>query len=545
MLFNLKRILKRVSIGKILALSTLIALNLPVLAIILRLNFAHDEGWAHYKNYILPEAVSNTILIVLLTGLATAILGTALAVVLTLYDFPLKGLFKRALYIPLAIPPYIAAYVFAGMLSYTGIFQKTARTLGLNVPTQWFDIMTLPGAVFIYTITLYPYIYGLVKSFLDHHSGSFLELSRTLGYSAIQRIFHVVLPLIRLPLAGGILLVAMETVSDYGVIRYFNVETISSVIFRSWFGMGETVVAIRMSGILLFSVLSFQIFDELMRGKKRYQLSGRGQSLKPIALKGFSAYLTCAALFIFIAIVFILPIGQMIAWSWFAMKKIDLRDIGTTISNTVILASSVTMAILTISVFLSHAKRWMKPRTIFVMNKLTQLGYGMPGAIIAIGTLICFVSLDDFLSPFYQLIHPNTQTLVLSTSILMLAFALMVRYLAVGYSNIQSGFAKIGLKFSDSARTLGNSKTRSLLTVELPLLKSSLISAFILTFIDIVKELPLTLLLRPFNFNSLASLAYEYASDERIQEASIPALMIVSMSLCAIYFLLKHKRQGV
>lgn len=534
---NIKR---RSSIRTLLALLSIIIINLPMAAIIRRVDFTSNSNWVHFSQYLLPDAVGNTLVLVLFTLLISGSIGVLLAVIVALFDFPLKGLFEWVLYFPITIPPYIAAYIYAGMLSYTGIIQRSGRDWGISLNPQWLDVMNIRGAVFIYSITLYPYIYGAVKSYLENHSGNLIDTARVLGYKPLKLFIKVILPLIRIPLIGGLMLVMMEVVSDYGVIQYFNVQTVSSTIFKSWFGMGETGVAIRLSFYVMICIIALQALEEILRGRKKYNLgSGRGKPITRIKLNGFKGYAVIIFIILIIGAAFIIPVGQMIIWAMFAFHKVTLQNLSQIIFNTLLYCILATLLILILNVWIAHSQRWMNAKSGFIMSKLTQLGYSMPGAVIAIGTITMFVDLDGFLHPLYQYFDPNAQKLLLSTSIVMLVFAFVVRYMAIGFNSVNSAFAKVGVKYNDAARTLGIGRTKAMLKIELPMLKNSLIAGFILTFIDIVKELPLTLLLRPFNYNTLASKVYEYANDERIHEASVPALILISLSILAIALLVR------
>ena len=418
----------KVRMSNFLAFLSIIIINLPIIAIIGRVNFSSNANWEHFKQYVLANAVSNTIYLVVFTLILSGTIGVLLAVVVALFDFPLKRWFKWALYIPITIPPYIAAYVYAGMLSYTGIIQRSARDWGISVNSQLMDIMNLRGAVFIYSITLYPYIYGSVKSFIENHSGNLIDTARVFGYKPVKLLIKVILPLIRIPLLGGLMLVMMEVISDYGVIKYFNIQTVSSTIFTSWFGMGETSVAIRLSFYVMICLIGIQGLEEIMRGRKKYSLgSGRGKPITPIKLKGLKGYSVVIIMSLFIITTFLIPVAQMIAWAMLAFSKVNLPNLSQIIFNTLFYGILATLLILMLNVFIAHNRRWMSSRFGFFMSKLTQLGYSMPGAVIAIGTITVFVALDGFLYQLYLSFNPDTKKLLLSTSITMLVFAFVFR----------------------------------------------------------------------------------------------------------------------
>jgi iron(III) transport system permease protein len=353
-------------------------------------------------------------------------------------------------------------------------------------------------------------------------------------------LFRVVLPLIRLPLTGGLMLLLMEVLSDYGVIRYFNIKTVSGLIFESWFGMGDTTIAIRLSFGIMFSIALILVLEQVLRGRKRFNLgSGQGSPISPIRLTGWRGLTAAAVSATFLAVAFFIPVMQLAAWSWLALPTIRILNLGAMITSSLTVSLIASAAILILSVYFAQAQRHMHGLGQTLVSKIVQLGYSIPGAVIAIGAISLFTSLDSALYPLYQWIVPGSRKLILSTSLVMLLFAFVARYLAVGYNSVSAGFTKVGNRFGEAARTLGHSRMSALLRVELPMMKSTLISGFILAFVDISKELPLTLLLRPFNFNTLASRVYEYANDERIHEASVPALLLILLCLAGILAMMR------
>lgn len=510
----------------------------PILLLALRTWGLETDNWEHLWNYLLGEAVITTLWLAFLSVFGAGVVGVLGAWLVSCYDFPFRRTFEWLFMLPIAIPPYIAAYVYAGTLSYTGSLQATARSFGLLIPQNWLDIMSLPGASFIFIITLYPYVYIIVKSFLKQHSAQFIENAQVMGYGSFGILMKIILPLIRIPLMGALILVLMETVSDYGVVKYYGLQTVSTLIFKAWFGLRDLGLAGRLSLGLLMGILIILSSEEWIRGRRGYSM-GAGKSgditLRKLQPKG--SILALGFLSTVIMIAFVIPVGQMIFWAALAWENVDVVGIFKVFKNTVIMSGLATMIILLISILIGHRTRFMGNRFSVVINRLTQVGYSVPGAIIAVGTLILFVSLDGLLYPMYQFFNPETKKLILTSGLVMLLFAYVVRYLAIGYNSVQAGFTKIGNRFREASTVLGYSTGETLIKVEMPMLRRSLMAGFILVFIDVLKELPLTLLLRPFNYDSLATMVYVYAGDERIHEASIPSLAIVGISLIAVLLL--------
>lgn len=518
----------------------------PVILLTLRTWGLETENWVHLLDYLLAEAVITTIWLAFLSILGAGLIGVLGAWLVSCYDFPFRSTFEWLLMLPIAIPPYIAAYVYAGTLSYTGSLQTTTRSFGLIIPQNWIDIMSLPGASFIFVITLYPYIYIIVKSFLKQHSSQFIENARIMGYNGFGILIKVILPLIRIPLMGAMILVLMETISDYGVVKYYGLQTISTLIFKAWFGMRDLGLAGRLSLGLLMGILIILGTEEWIRGRRGYSIgSGKSGDIGLTKLNLTGTILAVGFLSTMFMIAFMIPVGQMLFWTFSSWGKVDVVGILRVFIFTILMSVLAAIIILLASILIGHRTRFLGSRISCVINRMTQVGYSVPGAIIAVGTLILFVSLDGLLYPVYQLFHPETKKLILSSGLIMLLFAYVVRYMAIGYTSVQSGFTKIGNRFREASSVIGYSTGRTLMTVELPMLQRSLMAGFILVFIDVLKELPLTLLLRPFNYDSLATMVYVYAGDERIHEASIPSLAIVGISLFAVMFLeiLNHQKK--
>ncbi|GIM28853.1 hypothetical protein CPJCM30710_15190 [Clostridium polyendosporum] len=408
----------------------------------------------------------------------------------------------------------------------------------INIDAKYFDIMSIKGAVFIFTIFLFPYVYMITRSFLEKQSAALIENARLLGRGSIDIFIHVILPVSRGAIVGGTSLVLLEVLNDYGVVSYFGVQTFSTAIFKTWFSMGDTGTAVKLASILMSAVFIILIVEKWLRGRKKYSYTtAKVRSIVRIELKGIKAVGAFFYCFTILSMGFIIPLMQLSHWSILTYKKIlNVKFIGL-MFNSIWLAVAASVLIIGMSVVIANYCRMNNKWTAKVFSKISILGYSIPGAVIAIGVILFFISIDRKMLWLYKAIDPSSKTLVLSTSIFMLIFAYTIRFLAIGYQSIESGFDKIGMRFFEASRTLGNSVTKTFFKVDLPMMKPALISGFALVFVDIVKELPLTLILRPFNFNTLATKTYEYASDEMIHEASIPALIIILVSIISVYLL--------
>ncbi|MCL6574343.1 MAG: iron ABC transporter permease [Bacillus sp. (in: Bacteria)] len=510
---------------------------IPNLLIGFQLFAEPNENWHHIKEYLLRDYISNTVTIIFFTAIAAAIIGTSLAWLITIYIFPFRNFLKWALILPLAIPPYIAAYTYHGIVNYTGIVQSTVRnSFDVKVNQSYFNIMTIPGAIFIFTICLFPYVYTITKSFLQNQSSSLIENAMLLGENSFGTFFRVALPISRGAIVGSITLVILEVLNDYGVVSYFGIQTFSTAIFRTWHGMKDLDSALKLAGTLMFLVIIILVFEKLIRGRKRFSYSStKVRPLQPKKLTGAKAWAVFAYCFSIFTIAFIIPLLQLIRWVLMTYEKVFSKDFITLAANSIFVALIASIIIVVISLIIANYTRLYQGIITKIFSRITTLGYSIPGAAIAIGIITLFITLDTFI--FSTLAKFSLEPdIILRTSLIMLISAYIIRFLAIGYNAIESGFEKVGNSFTEASRMLGSSTIQTFFKVDIPMLKGAVFSGFILVFVDILKELPLTLFLQPFNFSTLATQAFKYANDERVQEASLASILIIIISGTCIYF---------
>lgn len=504
---------------------------LPIFSILASLFKPTNENWAHIQEFLLKDYALQTVWLLLGTGIATLIVGTGLAWLVSAYDFIGKRFFRFAFILPLAIPPYIAAYTYSTMFDYTGVVQKTLRDwFGYNLPPDLIDIRSLPGAILIFTLFLFPYVYMITRSFLERQSGTYIENARLLGRSPAAIFFRVVLPMARPAIIGGVSLVLFEVVSDYGVTSYFGVHTITTAIFQTWFGLYDADSAVRLAAFLMAGIVGAFLIERLLRARRRYSAStSKSRPLVQKRLRGLghaAALLICGLV---VAVSFLIPVLQLITWAWLTYQDVLTAQFIELTFNTLRVALLATAIILVISTTAANVNRVQRNRFTVILTKLLTAGYSIPGAILAIGVLTLFLWLDQQVIAQF-----GTGQLVLSMTLLMLIVAYVVRFMATGFQAVEAGFEKIGHHYMEASRMLGHGLTKTFFKVDLPLIKGALLTGTVLTFVEIVKELPLALLLRPFNFETLATKTYQYANDEMIQEAAVPALFIIAVSLLAV-----------
>lgn len=545
-LFKLRDIKTNVNMWSVLSFVVIVLIILPTLNISLKLLNETSENWPHIKEYLLIDYIINTASIVAFGGAFTMIIGTSLAWLITAFKFPMSKFFKWSLLLPLAVPPYVAGFTYHGILNYTGVIQTFLRNnTNINVNQSLFNIMNHKGAIFILTLVLYPYVFAIVRSFLAKQSADLIENSRVLGKSPMVTFFKVVLPISRPAIVGGVSLVILEILNEYGLFNYFGISTFSVAIFRTWFGLSDLDSAIRLAAIVMIMVLMILLLEKLMRGRKRYSYtSSKIRPIQPIELKGIKrilATLYCSVIFGF---GFLIPTIQLLHWALLTYREIlNVKFLGY-LYNSLRVTTIATVIIVVISILIANYARIKENILTKIYTRITILGYSIPGAVIAVAVMIFFIDIDNNTYVIRQAISHNSTRLFLSTSLVMLIFAYVIRFLGIGYNSIESGFDKIGKGYFEASRLLGMSVTKTFFKVDLPMIKPAIISGFILVFIDILKELPLTMILRTFNFHTLATKAYQYANDEMIHQAAISSLLIIFISAAMIFVLNMNMSKG-
>ncbi|XMB66896.1 iron ABC transporter permease [Mycoplasmatota bacterium zrk1] len=536
---------KDILIWKSLALILLIIVALPILVLLTYIFTPNSEFFKTILENTLFSYIKNTLVLGLFAALVSAILGYSLAYITTYYKFTFSRYMGFLLILPLSIPTYIAGYTYEGMLNYTGIIQSTLRSIGLNLNQEFFNILSMPGAIFIFSITLYPYVYLITKSYLAKQTGSYIETARTLGKSSFSIFRRVILPLSRPAIIAGSTLVLLETLADYAVVTFFGIPTFTSAIFKTWYGLGEHESAIKLALIAMLIVIIILIFEKLLRGRKVYFSSSNTiKVIKKVELKGIHNILATVFTLSVFSFGFIFPILQQIYW---AIREVDMFkrvNLLELILRTVSIGLIASVLIIMISLIIANVLRLSKPIYKRLASSVVLLGYSMSGAIIALGTLIIFIFVDRNMVWLYKLFNPNTRTLLFTMSPLILVFAYIIRFLSVGFSGVLSSYEKMGNKYYEASKTMGKNTTKTFFKIDLPLLKIIIINAFILVFIDIIKEVTITLKLRPFNYDTLGTKVYQYATDEMIPVASYPSLVIVLLCIIAIVVTNRLRRQS-
>jgi iron(III) transport system permease protein len=517
--------------GAIIAIIALcLLLSIPVLTVFSSIGAGSDGVWAHLVDTLLWDYIGQSLMLMTGVGLLVLVLGVAPAWLVTMNRFPGSRLLEWALVLPLAMPAYIIAYTYTGMLDVTGPVQGFIRdTFDLRFGDYWFpQIRSLGGAITMLSLVLYPYVYLLSRMAFIEQSVCVLEVSRTLGAGPWRAFTRVAVPLARPAIIAGLALVLMETLADYGTVQYFGISTFTTGIFRTWFGMGSSTAAAQLSAVLMLFILALILTEHWSRSRARYHHTSTKYSRLPqIHLHGWRKWLAlifCAAP---VALGFLIPFLQLAYWAWDTRHLVDFSAFSTLLFNSLRLALTAAVIALVLGLFISYAKRLQPNLMMRSSVRLLGLGYAIPGTVIAVGVLIPFAWVDNSIDAWMQAQFDISTGLIFSGTLVALVFAYIVRFLPVAMNTVDAGLSKIRPSMDDAGRSMGMGAWQILRRIHIPMLRGSLLTASLLVFVDVLKELPATLILRPFNFNTLAIRTYELANQERLTEAAASALMIV------------------
>ncbi|WP_017234886.1 iron ABC transporter permease [Pandoraea sp. B-6] len=490
---------------------------------------------AHMLDTVLPEYLLNSLRISVAVSAGVLVMGVASAWLVVHCAFPGRRVLEWALILPLAMPAYVTAYAYTDFLQFAGPVQSALRTLLAVERLAGFpEVRSWYGAAWVFAGAFYPYVYLLARAAFLEHSQRYLEAARTLGCTPAQGFWRVALPLARPALVAGLALVLMETLADYGAVAYFGVPTLTTGIYRAWLSMGDRVAAAQLSACLLFAVLVLLIAEARSRTRLRfYGAPGRAPSTSRRArLSGARAALATLACALPLIIGFVLPVLIMLRLAGAELDQVPWHRYGEWVFNTVRLAALAALVASVFAVVLGYAQRLAPGRVTRIAIRLVGVGYAIPGAVIALGILAPVLRLDTWLGHVF-----GADGLVLAGTSGVLIYAYLVRFLPAALQSVDAGFARIPPNLDASARSLGVGGWAMLRRVHLPLLRGSVLTAALLVFVDVMKELPATLALRPFNMDTLAVVASHLAADERLAEAAVPALTLVLVGLLPVLVL--------
>lgn len=520
--------------------------SLPMFTIVGFVVYPSNEIWRHLLDTVLAEYLLNSALLMLGVAAGTLVIGVGCAWLTSVCVFPGKRIFAWALLLPLAFPAYIIAYTYTGMFDFAGPVQSWMREVtGWGSRDYYFpEVRSLGGAVIMFSLVLYPYVYLLARAAFLEQSVCVLEVSRTLGCSVWSSFYRVALPLARPAVVAGLSLALMETLADYGTVAYFGLGVFTTGIFRTWFGLGDAAAAAKLAAILMTFVLTLIVIERWSRRRARYHhATYRYRALPQYRLSGYRAWLAFGACFLPLFAGFLLPAGQLVAWGLDTWREMVDASFLRLALNSLQLALAASLLAVVLALFLAYGKRVLASRSVDAAIRVVATGYAVPGTVIAVGVIIPLAWFDNSVDSLMRSSFDVSTGLLLSGSLFAVMFAYMVRFLAVSIQAVESGLVKVRRSMDEAARSLSCGPSEILLRVHLPLMKGTVLTAVLIVFVDVMKELPATLILRPFNFNTLAVRAFELASDERLADSSTAALAIVVVGLLPV-ILLSHSISG-
>ncbi|MBJ41112.1 MAG: iron ABC transporter permease [Gammaproteobacteria bacterium] len=521
---------------QILLFFIILIVVIPIFTVFIHLFFPSTSLWDHLADNLLLQYLSNTFIILFFVSIISSLIGISCAWLVAMYNFPGKNMFKWLLVIPIAIPTYISAYIYAGLVEPSGlVFDFFDNYMGLGRELYALvDLRNIYGSIFILSICLYPYIYLLCYASFKEQSYCAIEIGKSLGLNKRESFTRISLPLARPGIIAGLSLIMMETLAEFGTMDYYGVTTFTTGIYRAWFAFGDETSAMHLASILLTFVFILIVIEKYTRGKSQYYHSSqKNRRANPMILKGkykFFAFMWCLLVCLLGSII---PLTQLLVWfteTYNYMFESSYIDI---IMNTIFVASLASFIIVTISLYSCYINRSVNSIFTNFSLKIFSLGYAVPGVVIAVGIIIPITMIDDiqaflFGSPIYYL----------SGSLTALVIAYLVRFSTISYNATESGLSKIKKNIDLTVKSFGLSNLNIIKKIHIPMMKTTIITSLILVFVDVVKELPATLILRPFNFDTLAINIYELASSEQLSYIASPSLMLIIIGLIPVIILI-------
>ena len=512
---------------------------MPLVAVLSSLFGEYSDNWSHLYNYVLFDYMKNSAVLVFGVSIMTLIIGAGSAWLVSNFDFLGKRFFEWALILPLSIPPYILAYTFTGLFDSYGTLNNLIRNIFELEQSYIFfpSIRNIWGAILVFSFTLYPYIYLVTRSAFLNQSRSTLEAGRILGLSRFEISFKLAMPMIRPAIIGGLMLVIMETLSDFGAVEHFSIPTFTTGIFRTWYGMGDLLTAMQLSSFLLILIAIFLFIEN--KSRRNADFVSDSSTHRPIQIERLnSKYSVLAFVFCSIPLLvgFILPTSELLVWAiYYNPSFFDDRFLDAA-TNTITLALTAAVLCSMIALLINFSVRINKNKILKILSSFLSIGYALPGLILAVGIVQTTTFIDSSLL--------NKTSLALTGSVFGLVLAYIIKSYALSNNTISSGMEKISMGIDNSARVLKSSGWNLLGRIHFPLLKTSFFTSIMLVISEVVKELPATLILRPFNFDTLAVSTYIYAAEERMRDAAAPSIAIIIVGLIPIIIITRMIRSS-
>ena len=524
---------------RLAAFAIALLIVVPLTVVLTSLLSPEREIWRHLAEYVLPGLLANTLKMTLGVATGVTLLGVSLAWLTAACEFPGRKFFSWALLLPLAVPAYVTAFVFVAWLDFTGPVQTVLRTaFGSSV---WFpSIRSGGGVVLVMTLALYPYVYLLARNAFLTQGRSALEAAQSLGCSRTEGFFRVALPMARPWIMGGLMLALMETLADFGTVAVFNYDTFTTAIYKTWFGLFSLSGASQLASVLVLLVFALILLEQLSRSRLRYTQSGRHSQSERINLAGWRGKLASGFAATVLLTAFVLPVGQLVLWSASVFTQdFDERYLSF-LWHSLYLGTIAAVLTVACALVLAYAQRRHTDPWTRIAVRIATLGYAVPGPVLAVGIIIPLAWLDNQLIHLSKTLLGHNPGLLLQGTLLVMLPAYLTRFLAVGYNPLESAMQRITRNLDEAARTFGVTGLQMLRRVHLPMLRGGLFSAAALVFVDVMKEMPITLMTRPFGWDTLAVRIFEMTSEGEWERAALPAVALVLAGLLPIALLVRH-----
>ncbi len=524
---------------RLAAFAIALLIVVPLMVVLSSLLSPEQEIWRHLVEHVLPGLLANTLKMTLGVAVGVTLLGVSLAWLTAACDFPGRKFFSWALLLPLAVPAYVTAFVFVAWLDFTGPVQTMLRaSFGSSA---WFpSIRSGGGVVLVMTLALYPYVYLLARNAFLTQGRSAMEAAQSLGYSRTEGFFRVALPMARPWIMGGLMLALMETLADFGTVAVFNYDTFTTAIYKTWFGMFSLSGASQLASVLVLLVFVLILLEQLSRSRLRYTQSGKHSQSERIKLAGWRGKLAAGFAALVLLTAFVLPVGQLVLWATSVFTQdFDQRYLSFLWHS---LSLGAIAAVLTVAcaLVLAYAQRRHTDTWTLIAVRIANLGYAVPGPVLAVGIIIPLAWLDNQLIHLSKNLFDYNPGLLLQGTLFVMIPAYLIRFLAVGYNPVESAMQRVTRNLDEAARTFGVTGLQMLRRVHLPILRGGLFTAAALVFVDVMKEMPITLMTRPFGWDTLAVRIFEMTSEGEWERAALPAVALVLAGLLPIALLVRY-----
>lgn len=536
-----RRLFRIQSPGWFLAATLLAAVAAaPLLVIVGHLLVPQQEVWKHLVDNVLGTLVSNTAVLLFCIVPLTAVMGVGMGWLTGACEYPGRKFFAWALVLPFAIPPYVFAFVYLGLFDFSGPIQTGIRSLFPSV--GFIDIRNGVGVSTILSLAFYPYVYLMSRSAFMTQGRTAMEAARTLGQSPTRAFFRVALPMARPFIAAGLVLVCMESLADFGAVSIFNYDTFTTAIYKAWFGLFSLESAAQLSSVLVIFVLAALVIEQRMRARMRYTEAGRSSSAERLQLTGLSKWIAVTASSLIFFFAFLLPCGQLLVWGWEVLGPDAMRYLEYGL-NTLMLGAAGAALTTMAAMALAFAKRNDPGPAMTWASRLATLGYALPGTVLAVGVFIPAAWVDHSLLDVVEAVTGIEASPFIQGSLGLMIVAYCIRFLAAGFGSVDSAMQRITPSIGEAARTMGVTGFALLRRIYLPMLNKGLFTGAILVLVDVMKEMPITLMMRPFGWDTLAVKIYEYTSEGEWELAAIPAVCLILVGLLPVLLLTRQSEK--